>query len=84
MANQNPLGSARFWLDGSVARVIDNGVTTLNVGYIGTTDYTFQGRAEGFIQGGPGSVGDSPQNLEMDTTISPQPSATPMTQIITI
>jgi hypothetical protein len=84
MANQNPLGSSKFWYDGSVAQVIDNSVNGLLDAYIGTTDFTYQGRAEGYLQGGAGSVGDTPQNLSMDTTLFPQPTAFSTVQAVVI
>ena len=84
MANQNPLGSSKFWYDGSVAQVIDNGVNSLTDTYIGTTDFTYQGQVKGYLQGGPGSVGDTIQNLSMDTTLFPQPTAFSTVQAVVI
>lgn len=63
MANNNPKGSSKFWFEGGPSYTIDNGSTDANLPWIGTTNFWHQGTPQGFLQGGPGSIGDSPQNL---------------------
>ena len=64
MANNNPRGTAKFWFEGGVSSVIDNGSLSTNTNnWIGTNQYWFQGTPQGYLQGGPGGVGESPANL---------------------
>jgi len=65
MANNNPQGFATYWYDGSVSQVIDNGVGSDSTFWFGTTNYWYNGIADGYLQGGPGDVGEDPKNLTM-------------------
>ena len=64
MAINNPKGSAKYWFEGGVSSVIDTGTgpTTTN-NWVGTNNFWFQGKPQGYLQGGPGGPGQSPANL---------------------
>ena len=72
MAIINPDGSNKYWYDGSVVSVIDNGivkttgVTTNN--WAGSTNFWYQGTPQGYLQGGPGTISESPQNISLSET----------------
>ena len=64
MANDNPKGSAKFWFEGSVASAIDNGTgPNATNNWIGTSSLWYQGKPQGYLQGGSGGPGESPENL---------------------
>jgi hypothetical protein len=69
MANRNPNGTQKYWYQGESAVTIDNNLTSGN-NYIGNSSFWYQGQVTGFLQGGPGNVGDSPLNLNRDPKIS--------------
>jgi hypothetical protein len=71
MANNNPNGGAGFWFEGGPSSVIDNGSTDASKPWIGTTNFWYNGTSQGFLQGGPGNIGDSPQNLKLLPIIPP-------------
>ena len=80
MSNINPNGSSRFWFDGGAASSIDNGSTSTGApstnNWAGNTNYWYRGSPQGFLQGGPGTVAESPQNISMlETTEPPDPPA---------
>lgn len=67
MANKNPQGSAKFWFEGEAASSIDNGAPNAardaTNNWVGGTNYWYQGTPQGFLQGGVGKVGESPENI---------------------
>lgn len=64
MANNNPYGTAKYWFEGNTASVIDTGtMSSVTNNWIGTNRFWFQGSPQGYLQGGPGAVGESPANL---------------------
>jgi hypothetical protein len=69
MANRNPNGTQKYWYQGESAVTIDTHSTS-GSNYIGTNSFWYQGQSIGFLQGGPGNVGDCPQNLERDPKIT--------------
>ena len=71
MANNNPSGGARYWFDGVVSSSIDNGINSVDSPWIGTSKYWVNGLPQGYLQGGPGSVGDSPPNIFLDAIPPP-------------
>jgi hypothetical protein len=82
MANQNPEGSAKYWFDGESASAIDNGAPKLSPleeatnNWLGNSNYWFRGSPQGFLQGGPGTIAESPENITMfETDEPPQPPA---------
>lgn len=79
MSNNNPNSSNKYWFDGNVSTAIDNAVETDFNNWAGTTNYWFQGTPQGYLQGGEGSVGESPKNLFLypnrDTTTKTKPYA---------
>lgn len=71
MSNQNLNGSTKYWFDGVVAVAIDNGVPSgpLNTNnWVGGTNFWYQGTPQGYLQGGPGTVLESPQNIALNET----------------
>lgn len=71
MANNNPNGGAAFWFEGNTSSVIDNGSVDANKPWVGTTNFWYRGTSQGFLQGGPGTIGDSPQNLKLLPIVPP-------------
>lgn len=76
MSNINPNGSSKYWFDGDAASSVDNGsptpgVTNVTDNWVGTTNYWFRGTPQGFLQGGPGSVAGSPENISLLETNEP-------------
>lgn len=63
MSNNNPNSSNKYWFESNVASCIDNGVESAMNNWAGTTNYWFQGTPQGYLQGGEGIQGQSPQNL---------------------
>jgi hypothetical protein len=76
MANINPAGSAKFWFDGDTASSIDSGTpstgtTNVTNNWVGSTNYWYRGTPQGYLQGGSGSVADSPENISLLETDGP-------------
>jgi len=69
MANRNPNGTQKYWYEGQGAVTIDNNLTS-GKNYIGTNAFWYQGQVTGFLQGGPGNMGESPLNLNRDEKIA--------------
>ena len=75
MSNINPNGGSKFWFDGDAASTIDNGSPNIDPAagpptnnWVGGTNYWYRGTPQGFLQGGPGTIAESPQNISMTET----------------
>ena len=81
MANINPDGGAKYWFDGDSASSLDNGSPTRAPGtasptnnWVGSTNYWYRGTPQGYLQGGPGTIAESPQNISLtETDSTPDP-----------
>ena len=75
MSNVNPNGGSKFWFDGDAASSIDNGspntdpaAGTPTNNWVGKTNYWYRGTPQGVLQGGAGTIAESPQNISMTET----------------
>ena len=78
MSNINVNGTAKYWFDGDSASSLDNGSTNTAPGskpptnnWVGSTNYWFRGTPQGFLQGGEGTINQSPQNISLSETDEP-------------
>lgn len=77
MSNVNVNGSSVFWFDGCASAVIDtgtpnNGVSVPTNNWLGDNSFWYQGTPQGYLQGGTGTVADSPENIWMYETAEPE------------
>lgn len=89
MSNININGSSTFWFDGSVAAAIDtgtptNGVTTPTNNWLGDNNFWYQGTPSGYLQGGTGTVADSPENIWLFETTAPEQPLEQTTQVYAV
>jgi len=71
MPNQNLDGGAKYWFDGSVAIAIDNGMPSALINtnnWVGSNNFWYQGTPQGYLQGGFGTIHQSPQNIALVET----------------